>query len=96
MHTHRVRKFFKRERVFIMWINVNQAWVLINTIMGKELQALDELRKIPGVKKAHLVTGEYDIILFIEADSMKQLNDILSWNIRRQKNVCNTVTMIVI
>jgi DNA-binding Lrp family transcriptional regulator len=77
-------------------MDMSQAWVLVNTIMGKELQALDELRKVPGVKEAHLITGEYDIILFIEAGSMKQLNDILSWNIRRRKNVCNTVTMIVI
>jgi DNA-binding Lrp family transcriptional regulator len=71
---------------------MNQAWVLI----GKEHQALNELRKIPGVKEAHIVTGDYDIMILIEAKSMKQLKDILSWNIRREKNVCNTVTMIVI
>ena len=75
---------------------MRQAWVLVNTILGKEHQARDELRKTPGVKEAHLVLGKYDIIVFIEASSMKQLEDILSWNIRRQKNICNTVTMIVI
>ena len=75
---------------------MSQAWVLVNTILGKERLALDELRKIPGVMKAQLVLGEYDIMVFIEASSMKQLEDILSWNIRRQKNICNTVTMIVI
>jgi DNA-binding Lrp family transcriptional regulator len=74
---------------------MRQAWVLVNTILGKERQALDELRRIPGVKEAHLVLGEYDIMVFIEASSMKKLEDILSWNIRRQKNICNTVTMIV-
>lgn len=63
--------------------------------MGKERQALDELRRIPGVKEAHLFLGEYDIMVFIEASSMKKLEDILSWNIRRKKNICNTVTMIV-
>ena len=75
---------------------MSQAWVLVNTILGKEHLALDELRKIPGVMDAHLVLGEYDLMVFIEASSMKQLEDILSWNIRRQKNICNTVTMIVI
>jgi DNA-binding Lrp family transcriptional regulator len=73
-----------------------QAWVLVNTLVGKERQALDDLRRIPGVKEAHIVTGEYDIIVFIKARSMKQLEDILSWNIRRHKSICNTVTMIVI
>ncbi len=75
---------------------MRQAWVLVNTILGKERQALDALRKTPGVVEAHLVLGEYDIMVLIEAESMKKLNDILSWNIRRHKTICNTVTMIVI
>jgi DNA-binding Lrp family transcriptional regulator len=75
---------------------MNQAWVLVNTILGKERLALEELRKTPGVTEAHLVMGDYDIMVFIEADSMKKLNDILSWNIRRNKNICNTITMVVV
>jgi len=35
-------------------------------------------------------------MLLVEADSMKQLNDVLSWNIRRQKDVLSTITMVVI
>jgi len=75
---------------------LNRAWVLVNTIMGKEREALQDLRRIPGVKEAHLVTGEYDIIVLIEASTMKQLEDMLTWNIRRQRNICTTVTMIVV
>lgn len=75
---------------------MRQAWVLVNTVLGKESQALDVLRKIPGVMEAHLVLGEYDIMVLIEAESMKKLNDILSWNIRRHSTICNTVTMIII
>jgi len=74
---------------------MRRAWVLINAILGKEYEALEDLRKLPGVKEVHLITGQYDIILLIEAKSMKQLNDILTWNIRRQKNICNTITMII-
>lgn len=75
---------------------MNRAWVLVNTILGKERLALEELRRTPGVTEAHLVMGDYDIMVFIEADSMKKLNDILSWNIRRNKNICNTITMVVV
>jgi DNA-binding Lrp family transcriptional regulator len=78
-----------------MCIGVRKAWVLVNTILGKEREALKDLRRIPGVKEAHIVTGEYDIMLLIEASSMKQLEDVLTWNIRRQRNICDTVTMIV-
>jgi DNA-binding Lrp family transcriptional regulator len=75
---------------------LGRAWVLVNTIVGKDHQALKDLRRVPGVMEAHLVTGEYDILLLIEASTMKKLEDILMWNVRRQKNVCSTVTMIVI
>ncbi len=78
------------------WGLLNQAWVLINTKVGKEHQALEELRNIPGVSEAHIVTGDHDIMLLVEADSMKQLNDVLSWNIRRQRDVLSTITMVVI
>lgn len=75
---------------------MNQAWILINTKIGKEHRALEELRKIPCVSEAHIVTGNHDLFLLVEADSMKQLNDILTWNIRRQKDVLCTITMVVI
>ena len=75
---------------------MNQAWVLVKTKIGREHQALEELRSIPGVSEAHIVTGDHDIMLLVEADSMKQLNDILSWNIRRQRDVLSTITMVVI
>jgi len=77
-------------------MGMNKAWVLVNTIVGKENHVLKELRKMPNIKDAHLVTGQYDILILIEATSMKQLNDLLMWNIRRQKDIVNTVTMIVI
>ena len=75
---------------------MSQAWVLIKTKIGREHQALEELRSIPGVSEAHIVTGDHDIMLLVEADSMKQLNDVLSWNIRRQRDVLSTITMVVI
>ena len=75
---------------------MSQAWVLIKTKIGREHQALEELRSIPGVSEAHIVTGDHDIMLLVEADSMKQLNDVLSWNIRRQRDILSTITMVVI
>ena len=48
-------------------MRMRRAWVLVNAILGKEYEALEDLRKLPGVKEAHLITGQYDIILLIEA-----------------------------
>jgi DNA-binding Lrp family transcriptional regulator len=73
--------------------SMNRAWGLVNTLLGRERDSLKAMNMIPGVKEAHLVLGQYDIVLLIEASSMKQLEDIISWNIRVHKTVCNTVTM---
>ena len=75
---------------------MSQAWVLVKTKIGREHQALEALRSIPGVSEAHIVTGDHDIMLLVEADSMKQLNDVLGWNIRRQRDILSTITMVVI
>jgi DNA-binding Lrp family transcriptional regulator len=75
---------------------MNQAWVLVKTKVGREIEAIEGLRKIPGVSEAYIITGDHDILLLVEADSMKRLNDILSWNIRRQREVLSTITMVVI
>ena len=76
--------------------DMSQAWVLINTEMGKTREALDELRKVHGVKEAHLVTGDYDILVLVEIESMEELKNIISWNIRKLEQVRNSITMIVI
>lgn len=76
-------------------MGMSQAWILVNTVLGKEKEVLATLKNIPGVREAHIVTGQYDLMVLIEAQSMKQLSDILSWNIRRLKHIRNTITMIV-
>lgn len=75
---------------------MKQAWVLVDTKIGRERLALQALRRIPGVSEAHIVTGGHDIMLLVEAESMKGLNDVLSWNIRRQKDILSTITMVVL
>jgi len=54
------------------------------------------LKKTNTVKEAHMVYGAYDIIARIEANTMADLKDIISWKIRRVSNVRSTLTMIVI
>jgi DNA-binding Lrp family transcriptional regulator len=76
------------------WGLMNQAWVIIITKIGREHQALEELRSISGVSEAYIVTGDHDIMLLVEADSMKQLNDVLGCNIRRRRDILSTITMV--
>jgi DNA-binding Lrp family transcriptional regulator len=71
------------------------AYVLINAETGSETEILEALRKIDNVKEAHGVYGVYDIIARVEADSLEQLKDIITWKIRRLDKVRSTLTMMV-
>jgi DNA-binding Lrp family transcriptional regulator len=71
------------------------SYVLINVELGSEERLLAELRKIPNVKECHRMYGVYDMIAKVEADSMDQIKEIITWKIRRQEGVRSTTTTIV-
>lgn len=72
------------------------AFVLISAELGSETDVMKELKLIEGVKEAHMVYGVYDIIARIEADTMSDLKNIISWKVRRINGVRSTLTMIAL
>ena len=68
--------------------------MLINAELGTDI--VDDLKAIPEVKQVYGVYGVYDYVVRLEADTMEQLKDIVTNQIRRLKNVKSTLTMIVI
>ena len=73
-----------------------KAFVLISAEMGSETDVMKGLKSIDAVKEAHLAYGAYDIIARIEADTMAELKDSISWKVRRLDGVRSTLTMIAI
>ena len=71
------------------------AFIVINAEMGSEEEVLDELKKLERVKEAYLVFGLYDIIVKVEADSMEELKDTVTWELRKMNKVRSTLTMLV-
>jgi DNA-binding Lrp family transcriptional regulator len=74
-------------------ISRNLAFVLINTEIDAEIEVLAALRKIENVKKTYPVYGLYDIIAEVECDSMDQLKNVVSSNIKQLDKVKSTLTM---
>jgi len=70
------------------------SYVLINVQLGSEEKLLEEIRKLPYVKECHRLYGVYDMIAKVEADSMDQLKEIITWKIRRLEGVRSTTTTI--
>jgi DNA-binding Lrp family transcriptional regulator len=70
--------------------------VLITATIGKVRQVSRDLKKIKGVKSVHVVTGPYDIIVFIEAKSLDALSSTVVEDIHKVKGVVDTNTAIVV
>jgi len=71
-----------------------KAYLLINAESGSETNVMNGLKKTNAVKEAHMVYGVYDIIARLEAETMADLKDSISWKIRRLDGVRSTFTMI--
>ena len=70
-------------------------FVLVNSDPEAEEEIMEELIKIEGVKEVHSVYGIYDFIIKVEADSLDELKNIITWKIRRLSKVKASVTMVV-
>ena len=69
---------------------------MINAETGTEKEVLIALRDIPEVKEAYSVFGVYDILARIEANTMEDIKNVISWGIRRLDRVRSTITMSVV
>jgi len=74
-------------------VNTLEAYVLINTEPGKSWEVAEASLRIKGVKKAHAVTGQYDVISFVEFVGMSELGRIIG-EIQSIKGVMRTQTAI--
>ncbi len=72
------------------------AYIFIETVQGKSKAVATEDAKITGVKTAHTVTGPYDVITFVETDSIKDLGDSIVSRIQAIPGVLRTLTNVVI
>ena len=72
------------------------AYLLLNVEMGTEEEVIDSLKPLQEVKEAWMVYGVYDIVVRVEAETMEELKNVVSWTIRRLDRVRSTMTMIVV
>ena len=72
------------------------AYVLVQCLIGHEMEVLRSLLEINFVKEGKGTFGYYDILVKIEASSEKEIERIITKKIRSVKNVNTTTTLSVI
>ncbi len=73
-----------------------QAYILVTAAIGKVKQVAKDVKRLPDVKDVHVVTGPYDIIVYVDTKSMDTLSKAVVEGIHKIKGVVDTNTAIVI
>jgi len=72
------------------------AFVLIDVTGNHTKSAYKTLTRILGVKSLHAVTGPFDLIAQIEAETIEELNEIVLSRIRSVDGITKTSTALVL
>ena len=72
-----------------------KAFIMIDVVPGNELKVQAALAKLAGVTMVHQVTGQHDIIAFVDAEPYAEFAVILS-TIRQMNGVRDTDSHLVL
>jgi DNA-binding Lrp family transcriptional regulator len=75
---------------------VVQAYILIQTEVGRSSDVSTEVRHIAGVTLAEDVTGPYDVIARVEANTVDELGQLVLSRIQDIKGITRTLTCTVV
>jgi DNA-binding Lrp family transcriptional regulator len=75
---------------------VVQAYILIQTEVGKAANVAREIAQLSGVTLAEDVTGPYDVIARVEAASVDALGQLVIARIQDVKGITRTLTCTVV
>jgi DNA-binding Lrp family transcriptional regulator len=73
-----------------------KAFVLIETAVGRNKDVANALKKLKGIKSVDIVTGPYDIIAILEAESLNDIGDLVTDQIHPIAGISRTVTCLAI
>jgi DNA-binding Lrp family transcriptional regulator len=75
---------------------VVQAYILIQTEVGKATAVASVISEIPGVLQAEDVTGPYDVIVRAEAETVDDLGRLVVAQIQQVEGITRTLTCPVV
>ena len=73
-----------------------QAYILIQTEVGKAAQVAKEVREIQGVTEAEDVTGTYDVIVRAESKNVDELGKLVVAKIQGVEGITRTLACPVV
>ena len=72
------------------------AYVLVKSKIGHEMDVMNDILKINGVKEVMGTYGVYDIFVKVQVATRKEIEELITKKIRKINNVISTTTLSVI
>lgn len=72
-----------------------RAYIFIEAAKARDLMVAEEIATLPGVKRADVVTGRFDVIAMVEVDELGALWDTVD-KIQTLPAVVKTTTNVVV
>ncbi len=69
-----------------------KAFLLIEAVVGRIKEVDTGLRRLKEVKSVDTVTGPYDIIAVVEAETLNEIGDLVTEKIHTVNGISRTVT----
>ena len=73
-----------------------QAYILIQTEVGKAGDVAHQIRELTGVTEADDVTGPYDVVAKAEAETMDELGKLVVARVQAVAGITRTLTCPVV
>lgn len=73
-----------------------QAYILIQTEVGRARDVATAVREIPGVVRVDAVTGPYDVIVLTEARTVDDLGSMIVSKVQAVPGIQRTLTCSVV
>ena len=73
-----------------------QAYILIQTEVGKARDVALAIQEVPGVVRVDAVTGPYDVVVLTEARSVDELGKLIVSRVQLVPGITRTLTCSVV
>ncbi len=73
-----------------------KAFILIETVVGRNKEVVTALKQLEGVSSVDTVTGPYDVIATAEGETLNDIGDLVTAKIHPIAGISRTVTCLVI
>ena len=67
----------KQVLLYLVMVFMVEAYILVNSASGRVWEIAEAALRIEGVKMAHAVTGQFDVVAYAEFANMDALKEII-------------------